>query len=218
MNRIKKENLSSKGKRLKYIRRSLLRLTRGYIEEKYGLSETTLKSWENERVDLTKNGLKKCIEIYRKEGVIVGEDWILEGVGLNPTASITIGQYFAAPTNRQLSEKDDEMCMLRDANIFKESYSNAVIMMVSSDEMKPFYKPGDYIGGKIRKNIKTAVNKNCIVYLQDGTQFFRRLVKNSAGGYNLICLNPTDATPEPVLFNVEIQAVAPVIWHRCKDE
>jgi len=213
-----KHRLVNPGQRLKYIR-SLLRVSRAYIQEKYELPEVTLKSWENGTTKLTKSGVKRCIEIYRGEGVIVSEDWILEGVGMDPKMAISVGHYFAMPTNKQLSVEDDEISMLRDANLFKESHPNSIIMIVSNDDMRPFYRPGDYIGGKMRygDDVISATNKDCIIYTKNGERFFRRLIKNSSGGYNLVCLNPNEETSEPVLFNVDINGAAPVIWHRWKD-
>ena len=110
--------------------------------------------------------------------------------------------------------------MIRDANEFKEKYTQAVIMMVSGDEMRPFYKPGDYVGGKMRfgEEIATVVNKDCIVHLKNGHRHFHRLIKDTQGRYNLTCLNPNENMPEAVLYNVEIEGAASVIWHRWKDE
>jgi len=214
------QRLVTPGDRLKYVR-SLLRLSRAYVEQQYLIPEVTLKSWENGSAKLTINGAKRCIEAYKSEGVIVSEDWILHGIGLDPTASLSVSHYFAVPTNKDLPTEDDEISMLRDANEFKEKYPNAVIMMVSGDEMRPFYKPGDYVGGKMRfgeEGISSAVNKNAIVYLKDGSHYFRRLVKNINGTFNLTCLNPNENTAEPVLYNAQIEGVAPVIWHRLKDD
>ncbi len=212
-------SLSNPSERLKHLR-ALLRVSRAFLQEKHGIPEVTLKSWENGTVKLSLAGVKRCIDAYRDEGLIVTEDWLLEGIGLDPTSSATIGQYFAEPKQAQMPLKDDEACMIRDANLFKESYANAVVMMVSGDEMRPFYKPGDYVGGKLRsgKDIKTVINKDCIVYLKDKSRFFRRVVKNSSGGINLTCLNPNENTSEPVLFNVKVESVAPIIWHRSKDD
>lgn len=214
-----RQELSTPGRRLKYIR-SLLRVSRIYLQEKYQLPEVTLKSWENETTKLTLPGASRCVEIYRREGLIVSEDWILEGIGLDPTATATVSHYFATPTNKELPEDDDEVSMIRDANTFKETHLNAVVMIVSNDDMRPFYKPGNYVGGKMRYGsaIDTAVNKDCIVYLKNGEHFFRRLIKNSSGGYNLTCLNPNETTAEPVLYGVDIEGIAPIIWHRWKDE
>lgn len=213
------QKLKTSSERLKYIR-ALLRVTRAYLEKKYDLPEVTLKSWENGKTKLTPSGAKRCVEIYLNEGILVSEDWIMEGIGLDPTSSVKISQYFAMPTDKGLPAEDDEVRMLQDANSFKESHPEIVIMVVSNDDMRPFYKPGDYIGGKIRfrENVDTAVNKDCIIHLKNGGRFFRRLIKNHNNGYNLTCLNPNETTSEPVLYNVEIDGAAPIIWHRWKDD
>lgn len=215
-----KQKQLTPSERLKYIRK-LLGATRAYFQDKYDLPEITLKSWEGGRVKLSSSAISRCVEIYRKEGLIVSEDWILEGIGLDPVIQSSISDYFLSsePIENNLY-RDDETLMMRDAHMFKESHPNAVIMLVSSDEMEPYYKSGDYIGGKVRSgtDVETALNKNCIVFLGNGERFFRRLIKNSSGGYNLVCLNPNPLTSEPVLFNADIVKVAPVIWHRCKDE
>jgi hypothetical protein len=54
--------------------------------------------------------------------------------------------------------------------------------------------------------------------LKNGERFFRRLIKNIAGGYNLTCLNPSGVTSEPVIYGVDIEGAAPIIWYRRKDE
>jgi transcriptional regulator with XRE-family HTH domain len=219
MTTIERTELNTPGKRLKHIR-SLLRISRSYLQEKYGLPEVTLKSWENGTTKLTQSGAERCVELYRAENLIVSEDWIMDGIGLDPKEAVSISHYFSIPTSKELPLEDDEVAMIRDANAFKESYQNAVIMVVSNDDMRPHYWPGDYVGGKMRhgKDIETAVNKDCIIYLKNGERFFRRLIKNSSGKYNLTCLNPNESTTEPVLYNVDIDSIAPVIWHRWKDE
>jgi transcriptional regulator with XRE-family HTH domain len=212
------QKINTAGARLKHIR-SLLRVSRAYLLDKHGIPEVTLKSWENGTTKLTKTGAERCVEIYRSEGMIVSEDWILEGVGIDPKITATVSRYFSTPTNIDLPIEDDEVAMVRDANLFKESHSHAVIMIVSNDDMRPFYKPGDYIGGKMRhgEDVANAINKDCIVHIKSGDRFFRRLIKNSLGAYNLTCLNPNENTSEPVLYNVDIDYVAPIIWHRWKD-
>lgn len=213
------QKLTFPGERLKYLR-SLLRITRAYLQEKYALPEVTLKSWENGKSKLTRSGAKRCVEIYLNEGMIVSEDWIMEGIGLNPTTSINVSHYFAMPTDKDLPTEDDEICMFRDANNFKENYPGAVVMIVSNDDMRPFYKPGDYVGGKMRfgGDIETAINKDCIIHLKNGERFFRRLIKCHTKGFNLTCLNPSETTSEPVLYHVDIEGAAPIIWHRRKDQ
>lgn len=216
---INKYDNRTPGNRLKYIR-SILRVSRSYMQEKYSLPEVTLKSWENGTTKLTQSGVQRCVEAYRNEGLIVSEDWVMEGIGLDPKSTVTVSHYFATPTKQEISFEDDELAMVRDANFFKESHPNTVVMLVSNDDMRPFYLPGDYIGGKMRygDKIELSVNKDCIIYLKNGERYFRRLIKSISGNYNLTCLNPNETTAEPVLFNVDIEGVAPVIWHRWKDD
>lgn len=111
--------LKNSGEGLKHIL-ALLRVSRAYLQDKYGLPEVTLKSWENGTVKLTFTGAKRCVEIYRNEEIIVSEDWIMGGVGLDPTASVNVSKYFATPTNKNLPTEDDEVCIFRDANTFEE--------------------------------------------------------------------------------------------------
>ena len=102
--------LSTPGERLKHVR-ALLRVSRAFLENKYGIPEVTLKSWENGTVKLTSSGLKRCVDIYRAEGLIVTEEWMLHGSGLDPTSSATIGQYFSEPAQTQVPFEDDEACI-----------------------------------------------------------------------------------------------------------
>lgn len=211
-------NLKAPSDRLKYLR-GLIRVSRAYLQDKYGVPEVTLKSWENGTTKVSSAGAKRCIEVYHNEGIVVSEDWILEGAGLPPKSAHTIGRYFAVPSELGLTTEDDEFTMIKDANSFKESHQNSVVMMVSNDDMRPYYKPGDYIGGRLRsgEDIVSAVNRDCIIYTESGDRYFRRLLLTSAGKYNLTSLNPSMETGEPVIYDVRLSAVAPVIWHRWKD-
>jgi hypothetical protein len=213
-----RRNLETPGARLKYLR-AILHLTRAYIEKQYKLPEITLKSWENGTIKLSKNGIKRCVAVYKGEGLLVDENWIAHGRGLDPTVKLSLGRYFSMPSDVGLSaEEDDEIAMMRDANDFKKRYLNAVIMIVSNNEMSPYYDSGDYIGGRLRAahELEMLVNKDCIIYLKGGEQYFRRIYQDSLGRYNLVCLNPVGETSEPVIFNADIERAAQVIWVRRK--
>lgn len=215
------KTLKTPGQRLQYIR-SLVRVSRAYLEKTYGLSAETLKVWEYDKTSLTENGLKRCMDIYRTEGVLVARNWILTGEGLAPKLAINVNRIFEDIAEEQAGKPlDDEMLMLKEADYFKNLSPQSVIMLVTTEEMLPFYAPGDYVGGrfKSKKQLEEAIGKDCIVQTKQGDRFFRRLVKNTTNdGYNLVCLNPAwGGSLEPVLYDINIEWAAPVIWHRRSD-
>ncbi len=75
--------------------------------------------------------------------------WIADGKGLDPTVRLSLGHYFAVPNEivNLPIDADDEIAMMRDAKEFRDRYANAVVMIVSNDEMSPQYRAGDYVGG-----------------------------------------------------------------------
>jgi hypothetical protein len=219
--------------RLKYIREKIVRLSRTDIQKRYGLPAATLKAWENGIAPLTPKGLEKCQEIYRQEGLPLEKNWILRGEGTPLLAPvITLERYkdyhvepvadpnrFTIKDGHQLLPylQSDEICMAREAVLFKELYPDAVVLIVSSDEMLPKYRRGDYVGGRLRygNDIRTTLNRECIVRLPDGRDLLRHLVNGrTPGTYNLGVLNLNSRISEPALFDVEIIAAAPIIWHR----
>src|SRR3990167_10362757 len=124
-NTSKRQNLSTPSDRIKHLR-ALLRVSRSFLQDNYSIPEVTLKSWENGTTKLTATAAKRCAEAYRAEGLIVSEDWILSGKGLDPTTTITVSQYFSEPSSKDIPSQDDEACMIRDANLDRKTYPNAV--------------------------------------------------------------------------------------------
>jgi hypothetical protein len=158
-------------------------------------------------------------------------------VGLPPKVSVDLGRYFASdhylirpvrePVGIVREEQDqsylqdDSLCMVKEASFFKELYPDAIILMVSDDYMSPLYQPGDYVGGRFRYDdkIDAVVTRDCIVRLKNGEDLLRRIFKSRVGnGYNLACINPMAKAFEPVMFNVDIEAAAPIIWHRVPND
>jgi hypothetical protein len=211
----------------------MLRLGRDYIAKKYNIPATTLKAWENALTGITEKGLKRCIDVYRREGMLVSREWILYGTGLSPRISLDMGKYLASdlqyPKREESCKKskikddgtlytvDETTCILREATFFKEGYTNAIILAVTNDDMEPVYQIGDYVGGVFRygKNINTAIKCDCIIRLTSGELLLRRLFKNMDGQYNLACINPTPSSSNmPIMFNAKVECAAPIIWHR----
>jgi len=205
--------------RLKYLRKDLLRRPRHYLQDKYGLSTETLKAWENGKVNLTHKSLTRCIDLYHQEGISVTKKWIQTGDGAIPTITPIIHDVSTTYTLEE--DEDDSSLMIKEIEFFKKSTPNAVTMLITGKEMMPNYNPGDYIGGRFKhgNNIEKALNKDCIIKTKKGKLLFRRLVRsNTKNRYNLTCLNPDNGTnTSPILVDVAVECVAPVILHRKPD-
>ncbi|AIL64810.1 hypothetical protein NOVO_02075 [Rickettsiales bacterium Ac37b] len=189
--------------RLRFIR-SLTGLSRKVIAEKYGLPEVTLNKWETGALPISEKGVIRCLDIYKKEGVIVREEWILYGNG--PIPHIT-------DQSNKIHHKGNYKNFANDINYFEENYADCIVFKVSGDEMLPIYNIGDIVIGYIyQENYKELDNKYCIVTLTDNRQLLRKLVIAN-DKYHLHCINPLTSCKEPILFDVKIKEIASIIWH-----
>lgn len=214
--------LNSPGERIKYIREELLKVSRAYLHEKYGLSVDTLAAWENGKIQLTEKAIDRCIKIYAGEGLIISREWILLGEGLSPKFSLDLNRYFKSlPTQKPEEKIDDQFLLASEIDYFQSLASNSVTAIITSEDMLPLYAPGDHVGGRYRydEEIDNCIGKDCIIRTKDDAIYIRRIVKNpQRQGYNLVCLNPQwSGNPEPVIFGVTIECAAPIIWHRKLD-
>lgn len=83
----KSSSPAARGKRLKSLR-LMADLSRHDIQDKYDISEYTLRSWEEGRhTGLTEQGAKRMLMVLKKEGIQVDIGWLLEGVGNYPIYS-----------------------------------------------------------------------------------------------------------------------------------
>lgn len=208
--------LTSPGERLKHIRK-LIRLSRNEIAEKYKISPNTLKFWESAKTDISEKALNECIEIYRAEGMLFNKEWILTGFGIPPTSFIDMGKKINRQSSVQLIDSNaNDFLLIQEVKFFKDLYIDGTIMIVPNDDMLPFYKAGDYVAGRwlLVEKIDQAISKDCIIQLSSGEKYFRRLVKDGNSHYNITCLNPMDTRNQPVIYDVEIISIAPIIWHR----
>jgi transcriptional regulator with XRE-family HTH domain len=191
--------------RLRFLR-SLTRLTRKIIAEKYNLPEVTLNKWETGVLSLSDKGITKCLHIYKYEGIFATEAWIKYGEGSLP--------YIAEELITVLHQGKDKN-FANDINYFKKTYSDCIIFDVTEDEMLPFYKVGDIVIGCVcTAGYQNFNNRSCIVTLDNNIQILRNLIASEDNTqYNLHCINPLTKATHPILFNVKITQLAPVIWH-----
>jgi len=214
----------SPGERLKYVRENLLKMSRADIQKTHGLSQDTLAAWENGKIQITEKGIDRCIKIYNSENLIVSKEWLLTGNGLSPKFSFDLNRYFKNVTTSDLSSEklDDHILLAKEIEFFLSQAKNSITCLISTEDMLPMYSIGDYVGGRLRygNEINDCIGKDCIIKSKDGATFIRRISKgNKEQRYNLVCLNPAwNGNPEPVFFNIEIEAAAPIIWHRRLDD
>jgi len=194
---IKSSKLAFPYERLRFIR-VLANLTRDEIEEKYSIPETTLRKWETARIPLTDKGINRCLTMYKNEGVVATKSWILQGIGPRPYLSVEFG------------EKDK----LNDTilNHFKNTYNNCVLFKVTDELMLPRYGINDTVIGDIYiGDIEKLHNCDCIVLLENDDLLLRRFLYIEENTFALMCTNSIK-TNKPVLYNVSIKYIAPVLW------
>lgn len=211
--------IKTPGERLRYIREALLKLSRADIFKKYALSPDTLIAWESGKIQISQKGIERCIKIYTAENIIISQEWLLTGKGLGPHFSFDLNRYLKTLSTDQPTEKiNDNLLLAKEIDFFRSLSPNSIIKLVSTEEMRPVYSMGDYVGGRFRtgEDIRSCVNKNCIVITKNGDSYIRRITPSkNIQKYNLISLNPDwDGDSGPVLFNVEIECAAVIIWHR----
>lgn len=212
--------------RIRYVRQHLLKMTRADIHNKYGIPVDTIVAWENGKVNLTEKAVDRYIKVFEQESILVTREWIINGSGRSPKLIFDFNKYLSdipTPPNYLNNSQNEDLFILKEVEYFKSLYSNAIIAVVTTDDMLPLYLKGDYVGGRLRysNELDTLIGKDCIIKTIDNAQFIRRIAKSVENNnrYNLVCLNASwGGNPEPVIFNVEVVCAAPIIWHRRLDE
>ena len=215
------KNPSSQAKALRLKRvRNLGNLTRRDIEDRYGINLNTYKGWELARHGgLSRKGAKQIVEILQNNGVMCSIEWLLYGVGEKPQLidQFEVREETAGyDTTLNNSEVDKQIIQ-----VFKHGYKDTIDLIIDDDGMEPYYSIGEWVLGVKRfgKEIKKFVNKNCIVQTASESVMLRHLqCGNKKNVYTLTCLNPNTFVEQPVLYNVELISIAPIIWIRRREE
>ncbi len=209
----------ARGKRLKTVR-MMAGLTRNGLEDKYGISASTIQSWEAAKAGgLTERGVQRVIPVLQQEGIFCTSDWLLYGVGQPPqptNLNLPTSEETAIPLNTLPEDK----AIIQELLTFRELNTNVVDLVVADDGMEPYYTRGDYVAGK-RKTKETlirALGLDCIVETANNEILLRRVKNGSKPGvFTLICTNSDTSVTTPTLYDLELISAAPVIWHRRHD-
>ncbi len=210
-----------RGKRVRSAR-MLSGLSRKQFHEKYKIHENTLKSWEipdKDQTGLTEKGAYRFIEALKLEGISCSIDWLLFGKGGGPKLENIHANELILPEFPEISTDQDE-AILREVQFFLDTNPNSVAVIISDNSMFPLYEIGDYIGGYKRtgENIIQFSNFNCIIQATDGTSYIGKYFPTEKPDlFRLIQLNCTSISSTIPEKLIEIDFVAPVVWHRKKD-
>lgn len=211
----------ARGKRLKTAR-LMAGLTRKGLEKKYGISASTIQSWEAAKAGgLTERGVTRVIPILRQEGVFCNNDWLLYGIGTPPQpTNVHVQQPPSFSSSLIMPELPEHKIIIQELLAFRELNLNVVDFIVFDDGMLPYFNPGDYVGGKRRINDEIAqlIGMDCIIETINNEILLRRLKPGSRSGvYTLICINPDTTVEIPTLYDQQLLSAAPVVWHRRRD-
>lgn len=211
-----KSSAQARGRRLKTAR-MMTGLTRNALEQKYGISASTIQSWEAAKAGgLTERGVKRILNVLHQEGVACTGDWLLYGIGPAPQPT-GIQAVADAGVEAQLPE---DKAIIQELLHFRQLHREAVDMLVTDDGMEPHYLINDHVAGKRRtgRDIADIIGMDCIVQTAQNDIQFRRVMKGSQPGrYNLVCTNINTSYPMPVLYDQQLLSAAPVVWHRRHD-
>lgn len=208
-----------RAKRVYYLRKSVLKLSRAKFAEKHKIPSGSLQNWEDVRYGgLTEHGARKLIKAFKAEGIDCDINWLLYGRGDEPVIQ-TLGGNLTLPdsSNYSLTEKNtpDEIALAEELKTFYRFHQNAVDTIIADDGLAPFFQAGYHVAGEklFHQDIARAIGMACIIQTQDGKLLVRQLEKaEQAGCYNLSCTNPKSRLTN--LENIKLFSAAPIIWIR----
>lgn len=210
----------AKGERVKRIRH-LANLSREALCAESEVNLATLISWEVGRFGgLSQKGALRVIARVAKEGVFCTPEWLLYEVGAGPQVMADFKKLSQVDTvSFPVSDLDESAVIVEELMLFRQLNKHAIDYIVDDEAMLPFYNIGDYVGGTKRtgEKIKDLVNLDCIVQTKDGRLVMRRLQAGpKEHTYNLVGINLQAKAATAIIYDVELHAAAPVIWHRRK--
>lgn len=219
-----KEVLSDAYAKAKRVRsaRMLAGLKRQDLQERYSIHENTLKLWEKPSPTgkgLTEKGAKRLIDALKAEGIECTVQWLLTGYGEGPRLTENDNIEFGH-IEIPLPELNQDLAILKEVQFFQDINKETMVLLITDNNMAPFFQIGDYVGGYKRqgKEIMTLVNLDCIVELKDGTMLVCRISPTKEEGfYNIAQISVDSSLTNKKISGHYINSAALIIWHRKKD-
>lgn len=206
-----------RGKRVRLVR-NMTDLTIDDFANKIGVSNRTIKYWENgESGGLSEKGAEKIVEANDILNIQCNVIWLLYGAGSQPILTGKSYNNALSLTNNITNDSNDSI--KKEAHYFISTNFNAITMQITDDGMEPYLIAGDIVGGKRKQNkdIKNALHKDCIIEIKNQQLFCRRLLPGTKPKlFNLCCINQKTSAPF-IITDMEIISAAPIIWLRRKE-
>ncbi|MEI6805747.1 MAG: hypothetical protein WCK49_04485 [Myxococcaceae bacterium] len=199
--------------------RCLVRLSRKDFCEKHGLNRFTVQSWETGRNFSRSKNVNNFCEALAKEGIFCTVEWLLEGVGTQPTKLLTrktlelpTAQRARAPERKRVPE--EQARIQAEAEFFQNNQPGnhkIIVSQVADNLMEPFFSEGDFVGGPLLtgSDIHKLMGRICLVVLDEENYVVRRLRTED----NRYLLVPED-TAGTVTGLRKMIGAAEIIWHR----
>lgn len=207
--RLKITDKETPGDRLIYIR-NLTSLSRAEFCRRLNISYNSLKEWEYKSHSLTFKSADFIVRRLMTIGVICTTDWILEGKGESPQKTDQV-------KSENQVEMDQDFLILNEIEIFKGLYKNLAILMITTNDFRPYYNPGDYVLGiKYSDNdiLTKAMDKLCIIETSEGIKYLKVLNAHVEKSIYEVSTPFLDTTSQIDTF--EILYAAPIFWHRLR--
>jgi HTH-type transcriptional regulator, cell division transcriptional repressor len=200
--------------------RQMTRLSRRLFAETYGIPASTLQNWEDIGANgLSEKGAIKLARVLKTVGIHCSIEWLLYGIGESPIISDQLFLDQVSLKHQSLVLSDDEEVALIAAELllFRQHYKQQVMdFIIQDDGMLPRFVIGEYVAGVSSvKQLDKMIGYDCIIQAETGEMFVRNVKLGSIPGrYTLVCANPQTTVPLPALYDVEVIAMAPIIWAR----
>ena len=201
-----------RGRRIRYLREAL-RYSRPTFAEKYSFSPRTLENWEEPRWDgVTVVGAQKLIDAFKGEGLQVTLEWLFQGQGPDPL----IVYEESKDLYRSHDNFSDPAIIAQELVHIHQLHKNIIDTVIADDGMAPLLTPGDHVIG--RRLVETEMEKaiGYVSIAQTSNSMLVRMIERGSdtGRYTLRCLNPQTTVAKPILENMSLVSVAPIIWMR----
>lgn len=173
--------------------------SRAELSRRSGVNVESVRKYEIGKVAQPRGdnipSLARCLGVSRQ--------WLERGTG--PMLSrIEISGYVGAgevyiPSGEPVGEIE-----------FAVGTDDPVAAEVRGDSMRPVFRPGDVLIGErlIGSEIQRAIGDDCIVLLESGEGYVKRLTRSATGGFDLISYN------DDPIHDARLAWAAPIRWIR----